>query len=129
MVDLPKNSSIINSSGWNPWEPITHVNRYRLIQSLISEEVITKREQNIQAFMKGLNLLKVGDLVAAYPDLMKEVFVYKHTNITADQFLALVTSPKPDSPKHAQAFDHFVHFVNHLELEDSQGTEFNIGLG
>ena len=64
-------------------------------------------------------------------DLMKEVFVYKHTNITADQFLALVASPKPDSPKHVQAFDHFVQFINHLELEDtcSQGTEFNIGLG
>ena len=75
----------------------------------------------MQAFIRGLNHLDVADLVRAHPDMMKEVFVYKSTMLTAKQFLALVISSRPDGDttfKCAKAFD---YFVDNLEKKNDQG--------
>ena len=98
VIDQPTNLSIINSSGWSPIEPVTHANRYRLIQCLITEEVIMKREKNMNAFFKGLNSLKVGDLLVENPEYL---FVFKEHVLTADTFLNLIESLKPPLQKEA----------------------------
>ena len=117
IVDVPTNAAIINSSGWSPIEPITHANRYQLIQCLIGEEVILKREKNMKAFFHGLDTLKVGELILAHPEKMKSLFVYQEHPLTADSFMGLVASLRPPSTKEAQAFEFFKEYVYYLEGE------------
>ena len=87
IIDIPVNSSIIKTSGWSIIEPITHANRYQLIQYLVQDEVITKRESNIKAFFNGLNMLKVGDLLLSHPDTMMSLFVFESEQLTAYSFV------------------------------------------
>ena len=115
IIDLPESAAILNCSGWSIVEPVTMGNRYRLIECLIKEEVISKRETNLKAFFRGLNLLNVGDLIVAHPKIMEPVFVFKHDKLTADSFMALVGSVKPPSPTHSRAFGFFRDYVCYLE--------------
>ncbi len=115
IIDLPANSTIINASGWSSIEPVTHANRYRLIQNLIGEEVILKRERNMKAFFCGLNVLKVGDLMLAQPEKMKSLFVYEENLLTADSFMNLVESMRPPLEKQAQSFEYFKEYVYYIE--------------
>ncbi len=97
--------------------PVTHANRYQLIQCLVQDEVITKRESNMKAFFRGLNMLKVGDLLLNKPDIMKSVFVFKSEKLTANAFMKLVLSLRPPAcePKKYQAFEYFRQYVHCLE--------------
>ena len=54
VLDNPSSMSIINSSGWDITVPINIQTKDRLIQGLIYEEVIGKRERQITALRKGL---------------------------------------------------------------------------
>ena len=114
---IPVNSSIIKTSGWSIIEPITHANRYQLIQCLVQDEVITKRESNIKAFFNGLNMLKVGDLLLSHPDTMMSLFVFESEQLTAYSFMLLVESLRPEScdSKKSQTFEYFRQYVLHLE--------------
>lgn len=114
VIDVPANAAIINSSGWSIAEPITHANRYCLIQSLIREEVISKRESNMKAFFCGLNVLKVGELMLAHPERMKNLFVYQESHLSVDSFMTLVASVRPSCPKQAQALEYFREYVDYL---------------
>ena len=69
----------------------------------------------MKAFIKGLDACKIGNLVVVYPDLMKDVFVYKLEQLTAAKFMSLVSSKKPPTSDEAQAFENFCAFVYHLE--------------
>lgn len=115
IMDQPTSLSIINSSGWSHVEPVTHANRYRLIQCLITEEVISKREKNMNAFFRGLNNINVGDLITAHPKKFKNMFVFQEYILTADTFMSLVKSLKPPLQKEAQAFEFFKEYVYYLE--------------
>ena len=55
--------SIINSSGWPVTQQITLANKTALLQGLIFDEVIAKRQDHIAAFQKGLENLKVMALI------------------------------------------------------------------
>ena len=99
LLDLPTNTFIINASGWSITEAITVDKKYKLIQHLLIDEVITKRRKNLQAFCLGLQCLGVDFLVRTYPDLMKEIFVHSdEVPLTTERVLSLISSTRPCSP-------------------------------
>ena len=69
LVDQPASMFIINQSGWSIIEPVTMENKASLLQHLIWEEVILRREGNIQAFKQGLDCLKLLQLMQTWPCL------------------------------------------------------------
>lgn len=97
LVDLP---AIINPSGWNITEPVTIANKAALLQQLIWEEVILRREGNIQAFKRGLNHLKLLQFMQTNADLLKPLFVAKCEEVTAEVFMGLVSSLRPRNSGH-----------------------------
>lgn len=115
LVDLPANMSIINHSGWSITEPVTIANKAVLLQQLIWEEVILRREGNIRAFKRGLGHLNLLQLMHTNPDLMKPLFVAKSEEVTAEVFMGLVSSLRPQKIEQQRAFDYFRDFVFHLE--------------
>ena len=50
VVDKPSTMMIINGSRWSSIEPITKSNKGALLQQLLLEEVVIRRQANMQAF-------------------------------------------------------------------------------
>ena len=116
IVDHPDIIAIINASNWGVANAITHENRYEMIHHLVHEEVVTKRERNMHAFLRGLNVLELGDLIDTHPDEMVKLFQYQPQKcVTSEQFLGLIGSLKPASLSHQQAYEHFKLLLHHLE--------------
>ena len=116
VIDEPVNLSIINSCGWSITEAITHSNRYQLIQCLIHNEVITQRESNMRAFFRGLNVLKMGDLILSEPEKLGDLFMYRRIHLSVNHFKTLMSSVTPPSgPKKVQSLEHFKEYLRYLE--------------
>lgn len=100
ILEESENMSIINSSGWPVTQQITLANKTALLQGLIFDEVIAKRQDHIAAFQKGLEKLKVMALVIKHPQQMRKLFVYSDEILDADQLLSLIETPltTPDHP-------------------------------
>lgn len=107
LLDEPANMYILNHSGWSITEPVTMANKATLLQRLIWDEVILRREGNIQAFKRGLTYLKLLQLMQANPDLLKPLFVAKSEEVTAEAFMGLVSTLRPQEVEQRQAFDYF----------------------
>lgn len=117
LLDLPSNTFIINASGWSITENVTIEKKYKLIQHLLIEEVITKRRKNLQAFCLGMECLGVDFLVRSHPELMKEIFVHSNeAPLTTERILSLISSTRPSSPpSHIRAYDFLMEFIPQLE--------------
>ncbi len=117
LVDQPANMFIINQSRWSIIEPVTMENKASLLQHLIWEEVILRKEGNVQAFKRGLDCLMLLQLMQTWPDVLKPLFVAQPTmkEVTAEAFLGLVASLKPHDKDQQRAYDYFHDFVFHLE--------------
>ena len=119
LVDQPTSMFIINQSGWSVIEPVTMENKASLLQHLIWEEVILRREGNIQAFKRSLDCLQLLQLMQTWPDIiiLKPLFVSQPAmeNVTAMAFLGLMASLKPHDEDQQRAYEYFHDFVVHLE--------------
>ena len=114
VVDEPQNISILNSSSWNVVEAVTIENKASLVQRLIDEEVVIKRERNLKAFRKGLETLGLLHLLTSYPSLMKPYFVMECNPLTPAKFFSLVKYCFPKTDIETQALDFFKEFVTAL---------------
>ncbi len=116
LLDQPASMFIINHSGWSIVDPVTTGNKAVLLQHLIWDEVILRREGNIQAFKRGLGDLGLLQLVQRYPDLMKPLFVAQPDGqeVTALAFMGLVESLKPTEKEQLRAYDYFQDLVAYL---------------
>lgn len=95
LLDKPTSGSIINSSSWSVVEAVTMRNRSLLLQQLMHEEVIVRREGNLQAFQRGLDSLQLSDLLVAHPQLMRPLFVAEDgKHLTATEFISLIVTPR-----------------------------------
>ena len=104
ILDQPASMLIINQSQWSIVEPVTTSNKSSLIQHLIWEEVIQRRDQNIQAFKRGPKQFKMVELIQKHPDMLKPLFVAQPSQeITAGEFWSLVASLKPSAHEHQRA--------------------------
>ncbi len=96
-------------------EPVTNENKFSLIQRLVEEEVIVKRERNLKAIRKGLEVLGFLDLVIKYPSLVKPYFVAESRALVPDEFFLLVDNLLYTEHEHKnRSLDFFKSFVSYL---------------
>ena len=79
--------AIVNSSGWPTTKVITLSNKTELISGLVLQEVVLKREAQLQSFRKGLDYLGVLQLLQMSPLTLKPVLVYEERPLSADDFI------------------------------------------
>lgn len=115
---------IINTSGWSITTPINMSTKASLLQGLIWDEVVGKREQQLRAFRKGLENFGIMRLVEDHPDLAEELFVFKNIQMTANDFKLLISSLPPNAdtnPKHGQVYHWFLQYIEE-RAKQPQGT-------
>ena len=112
-MDKEESIAILNNSSWNVVEPITSHNKAVLIQRLIDEDVIVRRERNMKAFRRGLEALGFLKLPIKHTSLMKHFFVVEHKALTPEEFLGLVTCNPSMNPE-KRAHDFFKEFVTYV---------------
>lgn len=116
LLDNPEFSALVNLSSWSLYEPINMANRHALLQQLVFEEVIIRREGNLKALRRGLGTLEWPVLLAKHTDLLKPFFVTGELKaITVEQVKNAISSPWPACPKQARAYDHFMDLISHFE--------------
>ena len=71
---------LLNQSSWSVTEEVTMTNKSYLLQKLVFEEVITRREGSLKAFRHRLNHLGLVPLLQSFPDMMKPLFVVQPTD-------------------------------------------------
>lgn len=114
LLDKPSSIMILNNSRWSVVEAIDKSNKDALLQQLIFEEVIVRREANIRAFKHGMSLLNVSSLLEDYPTLMRPLLVAEGPGITSQIFKSLIKSRRPDRLNQAAAYDMFLDFVEFI---------------
>ena len=97
------------------------VTKMELVQTLIIEEVIRKRDVNIRAFRKGLFILGFLNLCRDHPLLTKELFVYTKQNLTASVFLSLLEPGLPPRSQLSQTT--YTYFQQYIEERGGCGSE------
>lgn len=115
VLDKPTNSHLLNGCGWSIITPIDPSNKLQFLHHLLLDEVITKRERNLKAFILGLNALGIGDMVKRSPAVAKKLFVKEDRMMTPDDFIKLVGSVKPKKSDECLAYEFFKDFVFSLE--------------
>ena len=87
---------ILNSSGWSLTKPVTLQNKSSLLQYLILDEVITKRERQLKAIRKGLNRFQLLEPLQRYKAVMMPLFVRENQVlvISPDGFESMVSSSR-----------------------------------
>ena len=66
-----------------------------MLQQLILEEVIIRREANLKAFHRWMRVLEISDRLQEYSHLLRPLFVAEEHAITASQCKGLIKSERP----------------------------------
>ena len=112
--------AIVNSSRWPVTKPINMRTKAKLNQEITIEELLSKREENLRAFQKGLSML---DFLAPYhkhPTLTRELFIDKRQPLTASMFLQppimskVVAKPDSTDVDRENALYWFMKYINEL---------------
>ena len=112
VLEHPSVMMIINSSRWSVTEMITKANKSALLQLLIWEEVVKRREENLMAFRKGMNVLGMLDMLKNYPVLTRPLLVAEDDAVlTSKEFRSLIGSSKPVVPEEIQSYNRFMEFI------------------
>lgn len=114
LLDKPSSIMILNNSRWSVVDAIDKTNKDALLQQLILEEVIVRREANIRAFKRGMTVLNVSSLLEQYPVLMRPLLVDEGMEMTSQFFKSLIKSKRPDQPHQALSYDMFLEFVEFI---------------
>jgi hypothetical protein len=123
LLDDATNMAIVNNSRWSIVGAVNRSNKDALLQQLIEEEVIFRREHNLQSFREGLNVLGLVELIQRWPQLTMPLLVHTDRPLTANMFKQLIKSQPPvyDDKEKVQAFKYFLDFIDHIEGEHQLG--------
>ena len=112
--------AIINSSSWPVTKSIDCKSKFQLGQTLLIEEILHKREANIRALRRGMDVLGFFKLCSEHPEKNKKALpphTYS-TRFVTILFLMHERTEKPaDNPKHAVAFTYFMKCINEKAKE------------
>ena len=114
IIDKPVNSCILNGCGWCITTGIVPSNKLYFLQHLLLDEVISKREKNLKAFLRGLDVLGIGEIVKRHPAMAKKMFVMEDIPMTPDAFMKVVASLQPKKAEEIVAYGFFKDFVSSL---------------
>ena len=111
--------AIINRSRWSITEAITKSNKSALLQQLIWEEVVLRREENLRAFRRGMSALGIVDLLQCHPVLTRPLLVFEEdVVITLQYFVSLISSLKPVQQEECSAYERFMDFLSYIESRE-----------
>ena len=112
MIDDPRFMAILNSSGWPVTRCVSLASKSELLQQLIFNEVVQKRQQAIHSVCRGLDQLKVVKLLRGNADIMKPVFLFDPTlQLTPDILCNNISTPKPSDERLKQVYEWFLDYV------------------
>lgn len=127
---VDENIAIINQSGWDPTAVITVSNKAEIIQGLLLDEVITKREQNIRALTRGMDHFGILSLLLKYPDKFAELFTHTERNLTAEDLKKMIIlSNPPKTQAESSAYQYFLDYLDARENEPPGTPIFLLPLG
>ena len=106
---------ILNQSRWSIIEAITKSNKDALLQQLILEKVIIRREANLKAFRRGLGVMGISSLLCGYANLLRPLFVEERRLLTANEFKSFIDCRRPSNSEQSRAYDFFMEFIAHIE--------------
>ena len=111
LLDQDKYLAVVNSCGWPPEKFITLANRIELINGLIEQELVHKRERVIAAFGRGLEALGMLALIREHPCEFKQAFVFQKQPLTAKMFTGLVISKPPLGKRKLRLYQWFMQYI------------------
>ena len=107
--------AILNNSRWSILGEINKSNKGALLQQLILEEVITRREENLKAFQRGLKVLGFADPIRNWPELTRPLLVNDtERKITAEVFKKLIKA-QPKDQRESEAYEIFLKFIAFID--------------
>lgn len=115
MLDNPAVIAVVNHSRWSVTENITRANKTALLQQLIWEEAVVRREHNLMAFRRGMKVLGIVELLQQYPNLTRPLLVAEKSVLSSQQFLSLIDAVKPECPDECLAYERFMEFIAYIE--------------
>lgn len=105
--------------------PITDINKDKAIKDLLVAEVLITKIKALDDFVKGLNALRLGDLLRKHPSLGKHVFPSKEeVNVDASILKEMLCAGKKLdlSCKEETAWEYFLQFID--EASKMKGEYF-----
>ena len=115
IIDSPAYSGIINSCGWPITKMITVHSRAEFIHRLIYHEVVGKRSCAVSAFKEGMSILGMCEAIRKNKEIMKPLFVYYDSPLTADTILKLIEWEEVDKEGVADAKEFFIEYLKAKE--------------
>lgn len=114
LLEQDKYMTLVNASGWSVSTPINLSTKGALLQGLVWDEVVGKRERQVRAFRKGLDRFGLLDMIVRHRDLAEELFVFHESTLSLAEFKNLMSSEPPDKetqPKQAKAYQWFLDYL------------------
>ena len=115
LMEKESSMAIVNASKWPSTQPITNLTKHALLQKLVVEEVIRKRDDHILSFRKGLDILDFIGVIQHFPEQCKQLFVFSETLLTAAKLRGLIGTPRPEGCKQQQVYDWFCSYLDERE--------------
>lgn len=115
LIERESSMAIINASKWPSTQPITNLTKHSLLQKLVVEEVIKKRDDHILSLRKGLEVLGFVAVMQRFPKQCEQLFVYGERLLTAAKLRGLIGTPRPQGSKQRQAYDFFSSYIDDRE--------------
>ena len=119
LLDQEVSMVLVNSSGWSPMKVVNKTTKNELVQGLLFNEVIYKREKQLQAFRKGLDRLGFLQLLKMNP-VLRYLLVHEETPMTSSMFLSLIA--KDETVQASLAYNLFVNYVESRQEAQEQVT-------
>ena len=115
LLDDRENMAIINCSRWPVTKPVTMNTKTELVQTLLVEELLNKRLDNIRAMKRGLTVLGFVDMCQTNLSLTSPLFLYTPKEFLAVDFLNLVSKQLPLSRRQQDAYRWFINYIHERE--------------
>lgn len=115
LLDEDKYMAVVNNAGWPPEKHVTLANRIELMNGIIEQELVHKRERVIAAFGRGLEVLGLRTLMCQHPQEFRCVFVYQNQPLTAKTFTGLIVSKPPLGKRKLRVYQWFMQYIQDRE--------------
>ena len=104
---------IINCSRWDPTKRITLENKGVLLAELLFDELIRKRQSQIQSIREGMQAVGLLPYINSNAEICKQVFVAQAT-INRQSFSELIVNDdvRRDEFENKQAYEYFQSFLD-----------------
>ena len=118
LLNEPNYMSLVDSSRWSTTASINMNTKGALIQVLIMDEVIGKRQIQMENLRKGLTKFSgFFSLCQKYPEKCKSLFVYTDQDVTYDVFLKLMAPVFDNTGTHGDILTWFTDYLKERERE------------